>query len=305
MGCLPTVERPKMGDSFSDSGAILNGCSGLYLRSSSGAVIIRGMASSFVSARSIVEENRSGGKPRARKRILGIEWASSLGAASFFDDGWRPAKGLSPNLAQETTMELRKTDGYQVFLHLALLGLAALVVMLGLENAGLRSASAPSPSVGPAIGEMLRPINALDLEGRDVRLVFDGKERETMLLVLTTTCAACQANLPNWLELVERHDEGLDFVGLSLDTVEATRSYAEARDLPFEVFVAADPAAFKTRYEIAGVPETIHTGRDGRVRGAWLGVLPEDFARRGPLAADRAETRLGEVTGPPDHPGFP
>lgn len=191
-------------------------------------------------------------------------------------------------------MDFRKIDGYQVFLHLILLGLATLVVMLGVENGGLRGGASPPPSAGPAVGEMLRPIDARNLEGRDVRLAFDNAERETVLLVWTTTCPACQANLPNWLALVERFGERYDFVGLSLDSVEATKSYVAARALPFEVFVATDPAAFKTRYDIAGVPETIHAGRDGQVRGSWLGVLPKDFLDRGLMGGE--EPRISDLS---------
>jgi hypothetical protein len=192
-------------------------------------------------------------------------------------------------------MSSQKIGGYQIFLHLVLIGLASLVVLLGTQNRALRASRNPTPPAGPVAGDLLRPIDAKDLEGRAVQIPFGGSNRETMLFVWTTTCPACKANLPNWLAVKERFGERYNIVALSLDSIDATKPYVEAHPLPFEVLVAADPAGFRSQYNIPGVPETIHADRDGRVRGAWLGVLPKDFLDRFP---DQPEPRISEVLKP-------
>ena len=184
-------------------------------------------------------------------------------------------------------MGIPKGSGYQVTLHLILAGLATLVVMLVTENRDLRSPRSSAPSASPAVGDLLLPIETKDLEGRDVELTFSDSDRETMLLVFTTSCPACKGNLPNWLALQEQLGERYDVVGISIDSLDATRSYVRDQELPFKVFVPTDPDRFRSDYALPGVPETIHAGVDGRVEGSWLGVLPEGFLES--FAAETAE----------------
>ncbi len=184
-------------------------------------------------------------------------------------------------------MSFPRVSGYQVVLHLLLTGLAALVVILVAENRELRAPRSQAPAASPAAGELLPAVEATDLEGREARLSFAGAGRETMLFVFTTSCPACKGNLPNWLELSQRFGDRYDIVGISLDSLPATRSYVRDQALPFAVFVATDPSRLRSEYGLPGVPETIHAGTDGRVRGSWLGVLPEGFSER--FATETAE----------------
>ncbi len=174
-------------------------------------------------------------------------------------------------------MSFPKAGGYQVALHLILVGLASLVVVLVAENRDLRSPRASPPSASPAVGDLLPPIDAKNLEGHDVKLTFNDADRETMLFVFTTSCPACRGNLPNWLAFEEQLGEHFNVVGISIDSMDATRSYVRDQALPFEVFVPTDPDRFRSDYSLPGVPETLHAGVDGRVEGSWLGVLPEGF----------------------------
>ncbi|MEM7356052.1 MAG: redoxin domain-containing protein, partial [Acidobacteriota bacterium] len=177
-------------------------------------------------------------------------------------------------------MPLPGANTYQIFLHLTLAGLAALVLSLVAENRSLRQPASPTPPASPGVGETLPSVAAIDLKGQPIELTFSSTERDTLLLVFTTRCPACLANLPQWLALRDRLAAHYDVIGLSLDDLAATRTYARDHQLPFDIFVARDPQAVRSAYRLPGVPETIHAGLDGRVRGAWLGVLPADFAER-------------------------
>ena len=70
-------------------------------------------------------------------------------------------------------------------------------------------------------------------------------------------------------------DHRYEVVGVSLDPPDATCRYSEALELPFDVVSISDPNGFADRYRVDMVPLTIHLGTDGRVRGAWLGVLSD------------------------------
>ncbi len=96
--------------------------------------------------------------------------------------------------------------------------------------------------------------------------------------MFTTSCPACKENQAAWRSIYDRIDPKVEVVGISLDSIEATRLYREEYNLPFEVVVAKDPSAFTTDYKVPTVPTTLHISREGRVRGVWRGVL--DSARQ-------------------------
>ena len=173
-------------------------------------------------------------------------------------------------------MSFRNIPWYSTFLHLTLAALTVVSFLLMNENRALRGAIGPR-EITPEVGELLQPIAGRGLDGQSVEIVFEHSEREKMLLVFTTTCPACKQNLGNWQVLWERYRENYDIVGISIDSIEATRSYVEANDLPFDIVVPEEPAEFSLQYRIAGVPETIHASIDGRVEKVWLGILPERF----------------------------
>jgi len=185
-------------------------------------------------------------------------------------------------------MAKRKIDLYQMFLHLSLVVLAAVVVLMVMENRELRAPAAGGVDA-IAAGDQLPPIVARDLDGEAVELAFDGRERETLLLVFTTTCPACRENLPRWVDLWQRFQDRYDVVGVAIDGAEATRAYVREHSLPFPVFLPEEPEEFPRRYGIPGVPQTLLVGTDGRVEAARLGSIADGFLDHlGPAAERRA-----------------
>lgn len=170
----------------------------------------------------------------------------------------------------------RSWTWYSVFLHLAVLALVVEVLYLYQQNRDLRTLQNASRPPALSVGETVDPIAVRTLNGSPETLDPVGAERETVLLVFTTTCPFCVENQDTWKELYDRHRDTYDVVGLSIDSLDATRDYVDRHRLPFPVVVPDDPQAFPRDYRIPGVPQTLVVDREGRVRRTWPGVLAED-----------------------------
>lgn len=179
----------------------------------------------------------------------------------------------------------RRIGWYSVFLHLALVALSIQVVVL--SNRG----TLPEPIERVAIGDVVEPFAARDLAGGQRTLDPKGGDRDTLLLVFTTSCPACQENIPSWVELWERYQRDYEIVGVSVDEPEATVDYVARNLLPFPVVVPDDSEGFPRRYGIPGVPHTLWLSPEGRVREVWGGILGPDQLdelahRQAEMAAD-------------------
>lgn len=180
---------------------------------------------------------------------------------------------------------------YRVALHALVVLLAVQSLFLAYQNRQLRAAQ-PSPAI-LAAGQTVPALALRGLDGVERKLAPGVLGRDHLLLVFTTTCQACALNQPAWRRLHEAVAGRAEVVGVSLDEVAATAAYRQARDLPFEVTVPVERADFAAALRVARVPLTVHLGGDGRVRGAWTGVLSDavlseiraSFTRAGTPAA--------------------
>lgn len=168
----------------------------------------------------------------------------------------------------------KRFDGYSIFLHMALVGLAVLSLFLINQNRKLQQPPPPRASqLEP--GTELPPLAVVDLENKGDTLQWAGTDRESLLLVFTTTCPACQENQKAWRSLYGQLEERVDIVGISLSDPDSTKAYLKTHELPFPVVMPADSKTFTSAFEISAVPTTIRIGRDGRAQESWLGLLTE------------------------------
>ena len=177
------------------------------------------------------------------------------------------------------TMRQATQRGYYIFLHLALAGLATLVLALTHSNRELRGAHRDQPPQ-LAAGDRLAALAARQLDGTNTTLRFSPSQGETLLLVFTTTCPVCEKNTASWISLYERFREDFEFIGVAVDDVESTASYASRLGLPYRVVIPNDVASFPRQYRINAVPTTILVGTDGRVKQVWTGPLTDADVRR-------------------------
>lgn len=130
-----------------------------------------------------------------------------------------------------------------------------------------------APALAPA------DVPALDGAGVPAAVVLADRARPLLMLVLSTECPFCEANMPNWKALaaqMEREDAP-ELVVLSVSPAQATRAYLERHGLQVG-FRVIDPSALEL-LGLEGYPSTVafHPG-DRRLR-TWTGVLTEGDQR--------------------------
>ena len=165
----------------------------------------------------------------------------------------------------------QKRDWYSVFLSAISLALAALVVLLVLQNRDLkdklRAAAEGGAPGGLAAGETLPSFALVDGSGAPAQVaVGDGRPR--VLLVFTSTCPHCAHAMPIWRDLVRENSSGTEVVGVQLDAGAATAKPIDT--LPFPVLApGAAPPEFLSK--LTGVPCSIVVDGTGRIEKLFYG----------------------------------
>ena len=124
-------------------------------------------------------------------------------------------------------------------------------------------------------GEVVPTFQAVTLTGDTLTVGerLDGGKQ--VLLLLTTTCPFCRATLPVWAQLADSIRQvrpDVEVIAVSLDSLDATRRYAEEQGLAMPVVTV--PTRNLVRLLRAGrVPQTVVVDHEGRVLYGWTGLL--------------------------------
>lgn len=176
---------------------------------------------------------------------------------------------------------------YQIALHAFLLVTTSMVVWLSLENNRLKTSMQPPEPL--TAGTEVEPFPIASLDGQESTLSYGDSEKDTLLLVFTSTCPACNENQPNWRTIYEQNKDAYRIVGVGLEDAETIAAYREAKDLPFDVVLPGDYPSFAQDYKLAGIPTTIQVDSTGKVVEAWTGVLSPD------TVSELAESRVASL----------
>ena len=170
--------------------------------------------------------------------------------------------------------------GSALLLSLAM-GVAYVMWGLATENRQLKSELAELRAQSSILGTAMQPGDRLptvpltDLAGRPATLA-DLVPRGGVVAFLTTTCPFCKETLPAWGELARAYTaRDVPFVGVSLDEVEPTRSYAHEMGVAWPLWVPEEPLAASAELKVPLVPLTVLVGDDGVVQRIWSGALSE------------------------------
>lgn len=178
-----------------------------------------------------------------------------------------------------------KQDRFGTFLAVASVALAVLVVLLAVQNRGLKEdlsacrASHASPSDALAEGDTLDPVPVFDPEGNRTLLEFASGTH--VLLIYSSTCPACEETLPVW-------NAWLDGGAFGRATLRAVRTDPPSVESPS----AQSPAALRLPVHLVDrtganplrrvylVPCTLVVEPGGTVRLAIYGVPTEGDRER-------------------------
>lgn len=130
---------------------------------------------------------------------------------------------------------------------------------------------------------MYTPQLALPTTDGDTLLVGGAAAACQVLLIYNTSCDFCRATIPFWNELATEAG-GFDVVGVSLDSLHLTRTYAETHALRYPSVVLLD-ARERSLLRATIVPQTLLVAADGLVLLSRPGVMTS-------AAMDTLRTRL-------------
>jgi thiol-disulfide isomerase/thioredoxin len=172
-----------------------------------------------------------------------------------------------------------------------LLLIVALVVMLLVRVAFQRPPEARGDH-HPAVGTKLTTLQLLPLTG-DAQPVSEADltGKVTLINFWGTWCGPCLVEFPHLVELVNHFRDQADFQFLSVSSnsdpydeeglAESTAQFLKQQQADFPTY--RDPRGQSTmalvqaaKLDGFGYPATVVLGRDGAIRGLWIGYTPGD-----------------------------
>jgi hypothetical protein len=146
----------------------------------------------------------------------------------------------------------------------------------------------------PYLGMYVPVIRAASLQGDSVLIGQPGKGKRQVLLVFDTRCLYSRASLPWWNALPDRlaDDSCVQVYGVSLDSLEATRTYAMEHELAFPVVSLTERRAQRL-FHLQRVPQVLILNDEGRVVFTRRGVMESDTAVDSVVAAARDTLKQG------------
>ncbi|MDH4070854.1 MAG: hypothetical protein OEV30_10575 [Ignavibacteria bacterium] len=160
---------------------------------------------------------------------------------------------------------------YQVFIHCALVILAAEVIYLTQVNQEMESNQSAIEQL--AIGDELDVGQLETLNGDPMHEVPGSK----LVFVFSSTCEFCELNRSIWKDMAYlfQQDGTFSVFGISLDNVQRTRGFVEGY-IECDIFVAPSPASFMSLNKIPSIPQTILLSDTWEVERIWSGSLSDE-----------------------------
>jgi thiol-disulfide isomerase/thioredoxin len=213
------------------------------------------------------------------------------------NDEQLPGEHLDPvpqesNPAAEPTVSERKPSKLAVFIAMAAVAIAILIVMLapgsdtappptaskgnltGSPNTAEEDAAADAKAAGKAA-----PLDFTlkDMNGVDVKLAsFKGK-----IIVLNfwaTWCGPCRAEIPSLVDLQKQYSKDLVVLGVSVDDpIDKLKPYASEMKMNYPVLVGNGREDVQDAYgPLWGIPVSVFIDRDGKVAKKHSGIASRE-----------------------------
>ncbi len=163
-----------------------------------------------------------------------------------------------------------------------LIFIVAIVIAGGSGIALQQYLNQKQPVTNPAIGNQRPEFAAMDMDGQ----LRNIKEWDGDLIVLNfwaTWCPPCRKEIPEFIELQKTYgDQGVQFIGLAIDNVEAVAEYAENIGINYpSLIVEADGVMLAKHYGngVGALPYTVIINRKGEISSTFKGELSKKRAK--------------------------
>ncbi len=163
----------------------------------------------------------------------------------------------------------------------ALTAATILVVVLALQKRDLvtRVETLTERIRHPYVGMYVPAVTLSAVTGDSVLLGGPPRGRAQVLFVFSTSCQYCKASLPAWKQIAAQlaASEGIEVVGVSIDSVETTRRYLKENGIELQVVSLTDQR-LRALYRAGITPQIIMVDARGRVSYARIGALTDAAA---------------------------
>jgi len=123
-------------------------------------------------------------------------------------------------------------------------------------------------------GDRVLSFQATTLEGREKAVSYFGR-RGHVLLFFSPKCRVCEEQVPLWARLSSKiNPECWEALAVSLDPLEETQSWAQGRDLGFDIISLTERAIWRA-YRITAIPQITVISPDGIISWVHSGYLRE------------------------------
>jgi peroxiredoxin len=190
----------------------------------------------------------------------------------------RARPSFDSTMTNETPTVPRRDSLTNVLL-VGCVALAVCVIALAWQNLSLKKRLSAPAHGGEELetlaqGEVVAPFDVVTMAGETVRVGFDEGQERTILLVFSSTCPACERNMPVWNELLGGEPKAsVRVLGVQTDLAPGGTPHTGGPPCPI---YAAGRRGGPPFDRLPYVPATVVLDRDGRVRSAWFGVLDAD-----------------------------
>lgn len=135
------------------------------------------------------------------------------------------------------------------------------------------------------IGRPLPDFSLMDVSGQ-LRSVSEWQGKVLVINFWATWCPPCLEEIPHFVKLQKEYDyQGLQFVGIALESVDEVLSFASEQEINYPLLVGEQEViklAEKLGNHLGGLPYTVIFDRDGRI----------SFIKQGPLTQLETEQNI-------------
>jgi len=135
------------------------------------------------------------------------------------------------------------------------------------------------------MGKPAPDFSLMDVSGQS-RNVTEWQGKVLVINFWATWCPPCLEEIPHFIDLQDKYgDQGLQFLGIALEDVDAVTSFATEIGINYPLLVGEQEViklAGKFGNQIGGLPYTVILDRSGNI----------NFIKQGPLSASEAEQAI-------------